>query len=89
LNDLCGSSDEVESNERDNLAWLAGRLHEARPVPAPAFVSRLRHAVIDLQASGRESPWRVRARIAGWAFAGSLLLLLGAIGAAGAGPFGG
>jgi hypothetical protein len=89
VSDSHGSSGELESDDRDVLARVARRLHEARPVPAPAFVSQLRRAVIDLRCSDGESAWRVRARIAGWALAGALLLMLGTLGAAGAGPFGG
>jgi hypothetical protein len=67
---------------------LARRLREGRPVPTLAFVDRLRRAV-NIGASPSARTRRVLASIAGWSVAGALLLLLGAIGAAGAGPFGG
>jgi hypothetical protein len=86
VNDPHASWGELESDDRDDLPDLARRLREACPVPAPTFVRRLRRAVIDIRRSNRES---ARARIAGWAVAGALLLILGAVGAAGAGPFGG
>lgn len=73
----------------DDLAGLARRLREARPVPAPEFLGRLRRAIADAQTSNVEAASRVRARIAGFALAGTLLLVLGVIGAGGAGPFGG
>jgi hypothetical protein len=84
-----GSSGDIESGESDDLDRLARRLREARPVPAPAFVGRLRRAVIDARGSAIESGWRVPVLISGCALAGTLLLVLGVIGAAGAGPFGG
>jgi hypothetical protein len=84
-----GSSGDIESWESDDLDQLAWRLREARPVPAPAFVGRLRRATIDTTGSAIDSGWRVPVLISGCALAGTLLLVLGVIGAAGAGPFGG
>jgi hypothetical protein len=89
LSDPCDSSRDLESGERDDLAQFARRLREARPAPAPSFVGRLRRAIIDTGGSAIGSGWRVPALISGYALAGTLLLVLGAIGAAGAGPFGG
>jgi hypothetical protein len=86
VSDPRASSGDLESEDRDDLAR---RLREARPIPAPAFVGRLRRAIIDARTPGVEPAWRVPAQIVGCALAGTLLLLLGVVGAAGAGPFGG
>jgi hypothetical protein len=89
VSDPIGGSGDLGPGEGDGLAQLARRLREARPAPAPAFVGRLRRTIIDTSGSAIEGGWRVPALISGCALAGTLLLGLGVIGAAGAGPFGG
>ena len=88
MNDPHDTAGDAESERGQDLVRLAHRLRQARPVPTPAFVARVRRAVIDIGTSEIETPWRLRARIAAYALAGALLLVLGVLGAAGAGPLG-
>lgn len=69
------------------LVSLAERLEHERPVPAAAFRGALKRRLL---AGGvpRARPRRLRALITGYAAAGSLLLLVGTVSAAGAGPLG-
>ena len=89
MSDPHDTAGDAESERSQDLARLAQRLRQARPVPTPAFVARVRRAVIDTGTSEIETPSRLRARIAAYALAGTLLLLLGVLGAAGVGPLGG
>ncbi|HZV73356.1 MAG TPA: hypothetical protein VFF79_06540 [Conexibacter sp.] len=79
--------DELGLDAPEDVA-LAERLLAARPLPGPAFRGRLRR-LLEARSRPVDRPARVRALIAGCAAAGALLLLVGAVSAAGAGPLGG
>lgn len=69
----------------DDLVSLAQRLRAARPLPAAAFRGRLgRHLAGQPR---RFAPARLRLLIATYAASGLVLLVLGAVGASGHGPF--
>ena len=71
----------------DDVARLAERLRDERPVPAPAFRGALGRRL--LAYGGRHArPQRLGARILAFAGSGAALLLAGALSAAGAGPLG-
>jgi hypothetical protein len=80
---------DLEPGAPDELVSLAERLERERPVPAAAFRGELRWRLL-FSADARTRPARLRLRllIAGYAAAGSLLLLAGAASVAGAGPLG-
>ena len=87
MNDHRSLNDGLEPGTPEDLVRLAERLHHERPLPNPEFRGRLRRLL--LASSERLSaPGRLRALIAGYATAGTLLLLAGAVSAAGAGPLG-
>jgi hypothetical protein len=70
----------------EDIALLAVRLREERPLPTPAFRGQLRRR---LQGRTRQlAPGRLRGLIAGYAAAGTVLLIVGTISAAGIGPLG-
>jgi hypothetical protein len=71
----------------DDLIALAQRLELACPLPDPGFRGRLRRHLVARSERVR-TPTRVRRLITGYATAGSVLLVVGAAGAAGAGPLG-
>jgi hypothetical protein len=71
----------------DELARIARRLEDERPVPAAAFRGELRARLLRRPAPDRR-PARLGALILGYAAAGCLLLLAGAASAAGLGPLG-
>ena len=79
--------DDLEPDAPDELIRLAERLEHERPVPTAAFRGDLRRRLLagDLT---RSRPARLRLLIAGYASAGSALLLIGAASAAGLGPLG-
>ena len=80
---------DLEPDAPEELVRLAERLQRERPVPCAGFRGELRRR---LEAGGARSararPPRLRALIAGYATAGALLLLAGALSAAGSGPLG-
>jgi hypothetical protein len=76
---------DLEPDAPDDLIWLAERLGRERPVPSAAFRGGLRRRLLAGETPGLR-PARLRLLIAGYATVGSLLLLLGAISAAGLGP---
>lgn len=78
---------DLEPDTPEELIRLAERLEQERPVPTAAFRGDLRRRVLagDLTYS---RPARLRLLIAGYASAGSALLLIGAASAAGIGPLG-
>jgi hypothetical protein len=78
---------DLEPGAPDELVSLAERLERERPVPAAAFRGELRWRLL-FSADARTRPARLRLLIAGYAAAGSLLLLAGAASVAGAGPLG-
>jgi hypothetical protein len=78
---------DLEPGAPDELVSLAERLERERPVPAAAFRGELRRRLL-LGVNARTRPARLRLLIAGYAGAGSLLLLAGAASVAGVGPLG-
>ena len=78
---------DLEPGAPDELVGLAERLERERPVPAAAFRGELRRRLL-LGVDARTRPSRLRLLIAGYAGAGSLLLLAGAASVAGVGPLG-
>ena len=87
MNDPRAIGDDLEPGTPEDLLRLAERLQQDRPLPSPVFRGELRRR---LEARSRRVPTtaRVRVLIARYASAGTLLLLIGAISAAGAGPLG-
>jgi hypothetical protein len=79
--------EDLEPGAPDELVRLAERLERERPVPSAAFRGELRRRVL-VGGGLHARPRRLRALIAGYATAGSLLLLVGALSATGAGPLG-
>lgn len=78
---------DLEPDAPEELIRLAERLEQQRPVPTAAFRGDLRRRLLDGDlASSR--PARLKLLIAGYASAGSALLLIGAASAAGIGPLG-
>lgn len=78
---------DLEPGTPDELVSLAERLERERPAPAAAFRGELRRRVL-FGVDARTRPARLRLLIAGYAGAGSLLLLAGAASVAGIGPLG-
>ena len=79
--------DDLEPGLPADLIALAERLERERPVPSAAFRGDLGRR---LRTPGGVAarPAHLRARIAASAGCGALLLLVGAVSAAGAGPLG-
>jgi hypothetical protein len=71
----------------DDLIALAERLERERPVPTAAFRGELRRRLMT-RGGAADRPAHLRARIAAFACSGSMLLLAGALSAAGVGPLG-
>jgi hypothetical protein len=78
---------DLEPDTPEALIRLAERLARERPVPAAGFRGDLRRRLL-AGALTRSRPARLRLLIAGYASAGSALLLIGAASAAGIGPLG-
>jgi len=78
---------DLEPDAPEDLVRLAERLQRERPVPAAGFRGELRRRLLAGEAL-RGRPRRLRALIAGYASAGMLLLLMGALSATGTGPLG-
>jgi len=76
---------DLEPGTPEDLIRLAERLEQERPVPSAAFRGDLRRRLI-AGARSHSRPARLRLLIAGYAGVGSLLLLVGAVSAAGIGP---
>lgn len=76
---------DLEPDAPYEVVRLAERLERERPVPAAGFRGELKRHLL-AGGAPRARPRRLRALITGYAAAGSLLLLVGAISAAGAGP---
>ena len=70
------------------LIELAERLESERPVPSAAFRGDLRRRLVAGSGAEHSRPARLRVLIAGYATAGSLLLLAGVASVAGIGPLG-
>jgi hypothetical protein len=73
--------DDLEPGAGDDLIALAERLRAARPLPSPAFRGELGRRLAGASRR-RLSPARARALIAAYSASGTLLLVIGAIGAA-------
>jgi hypothetical protein len=69
----------------DDLVGLSERLRDQRPLPAAAFRGALRRRLVALRPP-RPRPDRLGVLIARYAAAGGVLLLAGALSAAGLGP---
>jgi hypothetical protein len=69
----------------DDLARLSERLRDQRPVPTAAFRGALRRRLLARRAP-RPRPARLGLLITRYASAGAVLLLAGALSAAGIGP---
>jgi hypothetical protein len=78
---------DLEPGAPEELILLAERLSHERPVPAAAFRGTLRRRLVPGTVP-HTRPARLRLLIAGYAGAGSTLLLIGAASAAGIGPLG-
>jgi len=78
---------DLEPDVPDEIVRLAERLERERPVPSAAFRGELRRRLM-VHGRTHQRPARLRALIAGYAAAGTLLLLAGALSAAGTGPLG-
>jgi hypothetical protein len=76
---------DLEPDTPDDLADLSERLRDQRPVPAAAFRGALRRRLLALRPP-RPRPDRLGVLIARYATAGAVLLLAGALSAAGLGP---
>jgi hypothetical protein len=76
---------DLEDDSPDEILALAERLQRERPAPRAAFRGDLRRRLV-AGGSHFARPQRLRALIVGYAAGGSLLLLVGALSAAGAGP---
>jgi hypothetical protein len=76
--------DDLEPGAAEDLVALAERLRDERPLPSPAFRGQLRRRL--LARPRTHAPAGLWALIAGYAGAGTLLLLAGALSAAGLGP---
>ncbi|HEV7806842.1 MAG TPA: hypothetical protein VGO80_13545 [Solirubrobacteraceae bacterium] len=80
--DICA---DLEPGAGPDLVALAERLDRERPVPSASFRGDLRRRLVGAELT-RSRPARLRLLIAGYASAGTVLLLLGAASAAGVGP---
>jgi hypothetical protein len=78
---------DLEPGAPDELISLAERLERERPLPTTAFRGELRRRLL-FDPSARARPARLRLLIAGYAGAGSVLLLAAAASVAGVGPLG-
>jgi hypothetical protein len=78
---------DLEPDAPEDLIALAERLDRERPVPSAAFRGDLRRRLTAGGAAHRR-PARLRLLITSYAGAGSALLLIGAVSAAGLGPLG-
>jgi hypothetical protein len=81
-------SADLEGGTTDDVIRLAERLERERPVPSAAFRGELRRRMLTGARPPRSRPARLRVSITAYASAGSLLLVVGAISAAGVGPLG-
>jgi hypothetical protein len=78
---------DLEPGTPEELISLAERLERERPVPSAGFRGQLRRQLLADEVP-RSRPARLRLLITGYAGTGSLMLLLGAMSAAGIGPLG-
>ena len=80
--------DDLGADAPRELIELAERLERERPLPAAAFRGDLRRRLVAGRGPARSRPARLRVLIAGYATAGSVLLLAGVASVAGIGPLG-
>ena len=80
--------DDLGADAPRELIELAERLDRERPVPSAAFRGDLRRRLVAGSGAAHSRPARLRILIAGYATAGSVLLLAGAASVAGFGPLG-
>jgi len=78
---------DLEPGTPEELIVLAQRLQHEQPVPSAAFRGDLRRRLLAGEFA-RSRPARVRLWIAGYAGAGSVLLVAGAASVVGIGPLG-
>ena len=80
----------ADETERQELEEIAERLAADRPVPRPGFRAELRAHLHALESSRRPEwrPQRLRLMIGAYAGSGLALLVVAALGVAGAGPLG-
>jgi len=78
---------DLEPGAPEDIVRLAEHLLDARPLPSPGFRGALRRR-LEARSHRVQPPALIRARIARFATAGTLLLLIGTVSAAGAGPLG-
>jgi hypothetical protein len=78
---------DLEPGTEDELVVLADRLRRTRPVPRPAFRGDLARRLETLHGP-RLNMVRVRLMVAAYTVTGTLLIGLGALGAARVGPLG-
>jgi len=76
---------DLEPDAPQELILLAERLHRERPVPAAGFRGELRRRLVSGSMADAR-PARLARLITGYATAGTTLLLVAALSAAGVGP---
>ena len=76
----------TERFEQPEDAELAHRLASERPVPSAGYRARVRADLLASLPAREARPRRVRLLIAAYAGSGALLLVVAAVGVAGAGP---
>jgi hypothetical protein len=79
---------DLEPDSGEDLVALGNRLLDARPVPRPAFRGDLGRRLAARSARRGLGGAQLRALIAANGLAGLLLLVVGAVSAAGVGPLG-
>lgn len=87
MNDSHDIRGDLEPDVADELVVLAERLHDRRPPPRATFRGQLRRRLL-ARGPLRGRPVRLREMVVGYGTAGALLLLVGALSAAGIGPLG-
>ena len=76
---------DLEADAPDDLVRLAERLQRDRPIPAAQFRGELRRRLLAGERRD-DRPARLVMLIRAYALSGAVLLLVGALSAAGAGP---
>lgn len=77
----------LSAAERQELTLVAERLEHDRPLPAPAFRGSLRRHLFGPRQGSTSPAARFRLWAASYTAAGTLCLLVAAVGLAGIGPF--
>lgn len=78
---------EMSHEEREGVARLAERLERERPVPRAAFRGELSRRLFGSPGRARPRPESLRSLVLAYSGSGFVLLLVAALGLAGAGPF--